>query len=161
VRADRREDQRRRRADPEQNERMLAKLRHKYATNTEFRLRQIANAKAIRRVMVGRDLSIQARTRSNRNGREFALVHDDVQAVWEASPHCEYCGVKLEAGEKKFNNNSPSLDRIDTSRGYTPDNVAFACFRCNTLKRDASVEELEALVVNIKRVMAEAKAAIK
>jgi hypothetical protein len=32
---------------------------------------------------------------------------------------------------------SPSIDRLDNSRGYEPDNCWVICFDCNTLKRDA------------------------
>ena len=33
----------------------------------------------------------------------------------------------------------------------TPENTTLSCFRCNTLKRDASFEELLALVENMRR----------
>jgi hypothetical protein len=45
--------------------------------------------------------------------------------------------------------NSPSLDRFDSRRGYTIDNVVVICYRCNTLKKDGAIEEFE----NILRYM--------
>lgn len=47
---------------------------------------------------------------------------------------------------------SPSLDRIDNSKGYTKDNVMVVSKRANTLKGDASLEELITLVNNLREV---------
>jgi len=43
------------------------------------------------------------------------------------------------------NNNSPSLDRIDNTKGYTPDNVVVVSNRANSIKRDATPDELMAV----------------
>ena len=41
------------------------------------------------------------------------------------------------------NPNKPSIDRIDSSRGYTKDNVVIVSWRVNDLKADASIKELK------------------
>ncbi len=132
---------------------MLEKLRIKYATNKTFRDGIRASERRNRERLTGRALCMQAKGRAKRDGREFALDPLAIQATWETDPHCAYCGVGLEMGTKAFTNVSPTLDRVDTARGYTPDNVVLACFRCNTLKRDATLEELKALVQNVERVL--------
>ena len=40
----------------------------------------------------------------------------------------------------------PSMDRIDSSKGYVVGNVAIICWRCNALKRDATLRELKNIV---------------
>ncbi len=40
----------------------------------------------------------------------------------------------------------PSLDRIDPTNGYVPGNVEIICWRCNALKRDATLKELQNIV---------------
>lgn len=45
---------------------------------------------------------------------------------------------------------SPSLDRLDSSLGYTPDNVRVISFRANKIKNDGTLEELEAIVAWLK-----------
>jgi len=48
--------------------------------------------------------------------------------------------------EANGNPNEPfarSLDRIDSTKGYTPDNVAWVCFRYNSWKCDLSHEEIK------------------
>jgi len=47
----------------------------------------------------------------------------------------------------------PSIDRIDCRRGYEPGNVQVMSHRANTLKNDASIAELEALLAFLKRKM--------
>ena len=46
--------------------------------------------------------------------------------------------------------NSPSLDRIDNRLGYVKGNVWVISHRANTLKSNASLEELERLVSNLR-----------
>lgn len=45
---------------------------------------------------------------------------------------------------------SPSLDRIDSSKGYVPGNVAVISYRANTLKSDGTLEEFEAIVAYLR-----------
>ena len=45
--------------------------------------------------------------------------------------------------------NSPSLDRIDSSKGYTPDNVWVISRRANIIKHDATLEELLLISKNL------------
>lgn len=41
---------------------------------------------------------------------------------------------------------SPSLDRVIPELGYVPGNVIVISWRANNLKRDATIEELEAVI---------------
>ena len=58
---------------------------------------------------------------------------------------CQCCGVGLEIKIGRYPN-SPSLDRVVPERGYTVDNVRVVCARCNFVKSNATVVELEAVV---------------
>lgn len=78
-----------------------------------------------------------ARKRARRKGLEFTLQVGDV-----AIPsHCPVLGVPLVRGTE----HAPSLDRVDTSLGYTPGNVLVVSNRVNKLKGDASLDELRAI----------------
>lgn len=57
-------------------------------------------------------------------------------------PHCPILGIPLIIGQY---DNSPTLDRIDNSRGYVKGNVQVISYRANRFKSDATFEELIAL----------------
>lgn len=87
-----------------------------------------------------------AKHRAKLRGLEFDLHESDliVPAVCPIlkTPIASAMGKGLPAAVRR---NSPSLERVDNSRGYTRDNVIIVSYRANRLKSDASLEELEAL----------------
>lgn len=60
--------------------------------------------------------------------------------------HCPVFGIELvyQAKGKRLPN-SASLDRFDSQRGYTSDNVWVISWRANQIKSDATLSELQAL----------------
>jgi hypothetical protein len=58
---------------------------------------------------------------------------------------CPILNVPLLYDARKGAPNQPSLDRIDSSKGYVDGNVHVISLRANILKRDATPEELRAL----------------
>jgi hypothetical protein len=59
---------------------------------------------------------------------------------------CPVLGLKLEWGFKQngfASPGTPSVDRFDNSKGYTPDNIRIISNRANILKRDATIDELK------------------
>jgi hypothetical protein len=44
---------------------------------------------------------------------------------------------------------SPSIDRVDSSKGYTKDNIQVISHRANNLKNNATLEELRKLVTYV------------
>jgi|DEB0MinimDraft_6_1074348.scaffolds.fasta_scaffold47078_2 hypothetical protein len=92
---------------------------------------------------------IRARCRARDKGIEFSITHEDVEKL----THCPVFGTELnyEPQPSAFSHNAASLDRIDNSKGYVPGNVTIMSLRANTLKRDASVEEIEKLLEWMRR----------
>lgn len=93
----------------------------------------------------------RARKRALTKGFPFSLKKSDL-AIPE---NCQCCGVKMESrvGPTKHGpwSKSPSLDRIENDKGYVLSNVAFICWRCNTLKSNATLEELRRIVSYMER----------
>ena len=60
---------------------------------------------------------------------------------------CPLLDIPIEQNPRvKRTRNSPSLDRLDSRRGYEKDNIVVVSWRANDLKGDASLEEMETLV---------------
>jgi len=79
-----------------------------------------------------------ARARAKKAGIPFDLDYEDV-----AVPAvCPILGIPLIVGAGGCTPNSPSLDRIDPRHGYVRGNVVVLSHRANTIKNDATPEEL-------------------
>lgn len=87
-----------------------------------------------------------ARHRARTKGWEFSITTADIH-IPEV---CPVLGIPLFRGNGKSGPNSPSIDRIDSSKGYTPDNIHVISHRANTIKNDATIDELEALIKYLK-----------
>ena len=79
-----------------------------------------------------------ARKNAKRSGRECELTIDDIVIP----EYCPVLGIKLEPGEKICSDTSPSIDRIDSTKGYTKDNIWIISNRANRIKNDATIEEI-------------------
>lgn len=69
-------------------------------------------------------------------------------------PNCECCNTKLDIGRKGVgckNDASPSFDRFDLAKGYTLENTALVCWRCNNIKRNYSASDLRRVAAWIER----------
>jgi hypothetical protein len=92
----------------------------------------------------------QAKRRAQKDGREFDITIEDLLPLPTTCPvlgiEINYTGTKA----RGFVNNSPSIDRIDSSKGYIKGNVQIISWRANRIKSDASIEELEAVIKYMK-----------
>ena len=82
------------------------------------------------------------RTRAKQKGLEFSLTAGDI----DIPAFCPVLGIPLNQGTGGLTGNSPSLDRVDNSKGYVKGNVRVISNRANSIKRDATLQELEQLV---------------
>lgn len=90
----------------------------------------------------------QAKIRAKKKGVPFELMRDDVPLP----AICPVFGTPIDyKAEGTFNPNAASLDRLIPSLGYVPGNVRIISNRANILKRDATVQELEAVVAYMRR----------
>jgi len=85
----------------------------------------------------------QAKSRAKRDGLEFSLKEEDIIIP----THCPILGIPIKRNiGSGFHKDSPSLDRIDNTKGYTKNNIRIISNRANLLKCDATLEELELLI---------------
>jgi hypothetical protein len=84
---------------------------------------------------------MNSKCRAKVSGIEFSITENDI----EIPKNCPALGIPLYRCKRENWNNSPSIDRIDNSKGYIKGNVIVVSRRANVLKKDASIEELEKL----------------
>lgn len=87
------------------------------------------------------------KSRSKLYGWEFSLTEADIVAPEK----CPVFGIELKwgvGGGKGLKNRdrTPSVDRIDNTKGYTRDNIVVVSYRANRLKSDGTLAELRRLV---------------
>lgn len=91
---------------------------------------------------VAQRLIYAAKARAKKKGIDFDITVDDI----EIPTHCPILGVELSRGTKESKDNAPSLDRINSKRGYIKGNVHVISWRANRIKNDASREEVALLL---------------
>jgi hypothetical protein len=87
---------------------------------------------------------IRSRARAKKLGLEFNLEESDIVIP----KICPVLGIPLyfsNTGKKGATDNTPTLDRVDNSKGYLKGNVFVISSRANLLKRDAEEWELRAI----------------
>lgn len=88
-----------------------------------------------------------ARQRAKVKGLNFNIDITDINLP----DKCPLLGIPLSSFYGKATGNSYSIDRIDSSKGYIKGNIWVISNRANTLKGNATLEELELLVKNLKK----------
>ena len=112
-----------------------------YTKNKE---RDLARNRKYRSENYAQTLSIYAKRRARHKGIKFNIMVEDIQkAIDQSNGVCPILHIPLEISTKSMDPNSPSLDRIDNSKGYEIGNIHIISNRANILKRDASLHEMK------------------
>lgn len=88
----------------------------------------------------------QAKRRAKAKGLEFDIIESDL-IIPKTCPILE---IEIKT-DRKSKSCSPSLDRIDNTKGYTKDNVAIISNKANVHKSDLSIKEVENLLRYMKK----------
>jgi len=73
----------------------------------------------------------------------FDITREHLQEIFPKNFKCPILGTKLEWGHIKNGPNNPSLDRKKPEKGYVIANCMWISYRANTIKNDATSEELK------------------
>jgi hypothetical protein len=79
-----------------------------------------------------------AKARAKRKNIPFSIEVSDIVIP----KFCPILGIELEYGKGKPQDSSPSLDKIIPKLGYVKGNIQVISRKANTIKTDASIEEL-------------------
>lgn len=81
---------------------------------------------------------------AKRRGVDFQLELIDLYEL-SFPVTCPVLGIPLKFNRGAAEFNSYSVDRIDSTKGYTIDNIEVISLRANKLKSDASLTEIHAI----------------
>lgn len=120
-------------------EAILARSRERYRTKKDEILRQRRERYADDKNYLSYILD-RCRSRASAKGIEFSITLDDL-VIPEV---CPVLGIPLKRnkGTGKAAASSPSVDRIDPTKGYVPGNVQIMSYKANCMKNNASPDEL-------------------
>ena len=101
-----------------------------------------------------RKLLKDAKLRAKKRNMEFNITEDDVFIP----KYCPLLGIPIYLDVKiNGRDNSPSLDRIDNTKGYIKGNVWIISNRANSIKRDADSSELLNIILGLRKKKEELK----
>lgn len=129
--------QRKRRIEKKEEIQQYSKEYRKTKQNDfDWRLQQLLNS---------------AKARAASKNREFSITKENLKSIFPKDGCCPVFGFKLEWNSGGFRETSPSIDRIDSNKGYTKDNIQIISWKANRIKGYASVEDLELLLSYLKQ----------
>lgn len=104
---------------------------------------QVRDYERSRRIVNRRSWMIkQIKARAKVRGIEFDLTIEDLRELPES---CPVFGFPLDYTRTKAGFNSPTVDRIDNSKGYISGNIIIVSRKANTMKSDGTVSDMLAL----------------
>jgi hypothetical protein len=109
--------------------------------NEEFKKEHAKQSSEWRKENPEKAMLTRAKSRAINKNLEFDLILEDVVIP----DLCPILGIKLEKANGIASDNSPSIDRLDSSKGYTKNNIIVCSYRANRIKSDSSFEDIEKL----------------
>jgi hypothetical protein len=92
-----------------------------------------------------------SKARARNKQREHTITVQDILNAWPPDNKCPVFGFELEWNSTGFRETSPSIDRVDSTKGYTKENIQIISWKANRIKGYASIEELEILLAYLKQ----------
>lgn len=97
-----------------------------------------------------RDVRYTLVRNSKRRARARGIDHTIGVGDITLPERCPILGCVLARNRGKLSKDSPSLDRVDNSKGYIPGNVRVISFWANTLKDNLTADQIERLYKYVK-----------
>lgn len=79
---------------------------------------------------------------AKKRGINFTLISTDILHL-DLPITCPILGIPLQYNIGTMEDNSYSIDRIDSSRGYEPDNIQVISLKANRAKNNLTEKELQ------------------
>jgi hypothetical protein len=100
------------------------------------------------------DITVRhARRRAKIEGVPCTITREYLEELYPRDGLCPIFQTPMVRGHEDGRDNSPSLDRRVPALGYVPGNLAFISNRANQLKGSMTIEQLERLLVHMKKAL--------
>jgi len=119
--------------------------------NKESKLKSALKGRKVNRITV---VFNSAKGNAKKKGREFSICKQDIVELFEKQKGlCYYTGKPMYSNilELENSNDSISIDRKDSSIGYTKDNIVLCRWIINKIKNDLTLEELVSILEDINK----------
>lgn len=118
-----------------------------HVVGNALRRGEIRSCGCLRKIIAYGDISGYFFTRIKRHAEKRQIYFDIcIKNIWELfikqDKKCALTGIDLVLTRKRGSDNTASLDRIDSSKGYTLDNIRWVHKEINIMKMDLSDIEL-------------------
>ena len=91
-----------------------------------------------------------AKKRAKLKGLDFDIEVEDIP---EIPNYCPVLGIEIKSNTTNAPlDSSPSIDRIDSSKGYIKGNIRIISNRANRIKSDATIEELRRVLEDYEKI---------
>jgi hypothetical protein len=107
------------------------------AANKRYREKHKGSLTLHVRRMIG-----SSKRRAAEKGWDFNLDKDYIKSIWPLDNCCPILGIPFDMLSASVKNKAgPSLDRVDSTKGYIKGNVAIISWKANSIKNEGSAEE--------------------
>lgn len=118
---------------------------HKIRIKPENREKELEYNKIRNKTFPEKEMVRRARNRAKKLGLPFNLDISDIIIP----KYCPILEIELKLATKQAEDNSPSIDRIDSTKGYVKGNVRVISKMANAMKAHANEKQLELFCKNI------------
>jgi len=96
----------------------------------------------------------QLKASAKKRGIPFNLTPNDIDTIGIPIT-CPVLNIPLHFHRHKALDDSISFDRIDSTKGYSVDNLIIVSYRVNKLKSNATLDEMKQIVVFYEEILKE------
>ena len=110
------------------------------------------NNKNIRQYKFLQDMLDRAKIRAKKKSIDFNIDLEYIKHIYPENNMCPYLKKKFVRGKGFSCATSPTIDRIDPTKGYVKGNVEIISMKANIIKNDSSFEEIEMVAKRLKEI---------
>ena len=133
-----------------ENKERYKEYNKEYLARPEVKERRKENQYRLRSSIPGKLTSIKSR--SKERNLEFNITLEYLESIYPDDSLCPLLNIPLDWDSPARDPTTPSVDRIDSSKGYIKGNVHWVSWRANQLMSDATPDELLMVAQNYKKI---------